>query len=342
MIIGGHAGLDVKRENGVIIKKAHTRDGDEYYRIARRGISTEARMLRAMSDSGWTPELVAEHDDFIVQTDLGDTEKVQSEQIFRRNCTRMLYELRRRGIRHGDLTDRNIIVHNDRPWLIDWQEAHFIGEPALQKQPRSDSALLFKSLSFWKDAQGIADPSRVTRRWRAILVALGADTDFNLPYKGRTFLDLGCFQGDMVAMAACEGMDVEGVDYGGFRSGEDSIAIANELWASLSCKFTKVNIMDLPQSYFERCVVTMFSTWPYIVDTSGRERAEKLLETIINRALIFFFETQLYGDGPGPHFLGGDYDVRAMLQKYASSVEPIITLPVDGRNATRTTWMVKK
>lgn len=342
MIIGGHVGLSVSRENGAIVKRAHTRDGEGYYQIAVKGLANEARMLRAMSKSGWTPELIEEGPGYIVQTDLGDGEPVQLEQSFRRECVRMLYDLRRRNIRHGDLTDRNIIVRDNRPWLVDWQESHFIGETAPQKQPWSDSELLFRSLSTWHDAAGQVDPSRITRRWRAVLIALGANRDLTLPLKGQTFLDLGCFQGDMVAMAAAEGMDAEGVDFGGFRSGEDSIDIARELWAGMDCRFVKADIMSLPLVDFEaRDVAVMFSTWPYIVMNHGRERAEQLLENVVKRCCVFFFEVQLYGDGPGPEFLRSNDDVLRMLERWGKA-EAILTLPVGGREANRTVWIVTK
>lgn len=351
MIIGGHQGLEVRREKDAIVKEAHRKDGERYYKIALTSIAREAAGLHIMKDCGFTPELLATIKEKGIRTsftalreeDLGETEPVQDEQTFRRACVRMLYEIRLRGWRHGDLTDRNIIVRADHPYAIDWQESHKIGEPAPQKQPWSDSFLLFRSLSTWKDASGAVDPSRITRRWLAILQALGADKDLSLPLKGKSFLDLGCFQGDHVAMARAEMMEAEGVDFGGFRSGEDSIDIAKQLWTGMGCTFTRKNISQLPEEYFRRDVVIMFSTWPYLVASRGGEEAKNVLRAIIRQAGVFFFESQIKGDGPGPLFLERQGYVRGMLLDCgAGSVEDVGCFPVPGRDAERVVWMVRK
>lgn len=342
-VIGGHPGLRVERKDGVIVKTAHKGDGDAYYQAAVRGIKREAAALKTMLGSGFAPALFKATATSITEEDLGDTENVVQEQRFRRACVRMLWEIRQRNIRHGDLTDRNIIVHGDRPQAIDWQEAHAIGQKPPQKRPQSDSALLFRCLNDWKDAEGIPDPSRVTRRWRAILKATGADLDLTLSLKGKTLLDLGTFQGDHVAMAAAEGMIGEGVDHGGFRGGEDSIEIARELWAGMGCTFTRMNLYDLPEGYCRRDYVLLFSTWAWMVQTGGREAARAFLRRVIAEAGTLFFETQLKGDGPGPDFLPDDNYTAGMLRDLgAGKVASIGSFPVPGRVATRTVWMVRK
>lgn len=340
-IIGGHPGLRVERKDRVIVKTAHRDDGPEYYRIALQSIKRDAWGLKAMAGSGYAPELLKQTKDSVTQTDLGDTEPVGVEQDFRRNCVWMLCETRKRGVRHGDLTDRNVIVREDKPAAIDWQESHEIGKPSPAKQPLSDSGLLFRCLSEWKDSSGAIDPSRTSRRWRAVLKALGADVDLTLPLKGKTFLDLGCFQGDFPAMARAELMEVEGVDHGGFRNGEDSVAIADALWKIMGCKFTRANIYDLPVGYFRRDVVMMFSTFAWMVQQRSHADAKRVLRQAIAEAGTLFFETQLAGDGPGPEWLPNNNHVRGLLLDLgAKGVEAIGTFPVPGRKAERTVWKV--
>jgi hypothetical protein len=344
--IGGHEGMRVYRGNGVITKRAEHRELPAPYTVEGNiaSLLNEARFLQVMAGSGWTPEILKVGADYIVQTDVGETQLVQDVEMFRRNCIRMLYEVRKRRVRHGDLTSSNIIVRGEVPWLVDWQEAHFIGEPAPQKQPTSDSALLFRGLSQWKGTNpaGEYDISRTSRRWRAVLGALGANTDLELPLKGKTLLDLGSFQGDFCALAATEGMTATGVDRGGFRSGEDSVEIGRGLWGLMErwpeIQLFHLDITKCPSFKFD--VVLLFSTWPYIVQEYGRTAAEELLGRIVSQCGVLFFECQLYGDGPGPEFLGSDDDIEALLGRFGE-VEKLVTIPVWGRSASRSVWGVR-
>lgn len=341
--IGGHEGMRVLRGPDGITKLAEHRDLAAPYTVEGNiaSLLNEAKFLRVMSGSGWTPEILEVGDDYIVQTDVGETQLVQDVEMLRRNCIRMLYAIRQRRVRHGDITSANIIVRGDVPKAIDWQEAHFIGESAPQKQPWTDSELLFRSLSEWTgtDTPGEYDISRTSRRWRAVLGALGADTDLGLPLKGKTLLDLGCFQGDFCAAAATEGMRATGVDRGGFRSGEDSVAIGQGLWG-LNSPWPEIQLvhMDITEiEAFDYDVVLLFSTWSYIAQEYGRKAAEALLERIMSQCGVLFFENQVHGDGPGPDFLRSDDDIAELLSRYGD-VTKLVTIPVWGRPAERSVW----
>lgn len=343
-VIGGHDGLRVYRtERGILKHLNHdTARAVEWHDMNMLGIHNEARFLRLLEDSGYTPKLLEEGESYILEEDLGITETPTSIQKLSRKCCLMLNLLREKRIRHIDLTWPNVVVTDNHPYAIDWQQSRlFDEEPNPEERWESDTGSVWRWMSVIKDARGVVDENRTVRRWCAVLGALGCQT--RLPaHEGKTFLDLGCFQGDHVAMARCEGMEAEGVDFGGFRSGEDSIEIAEDLWAGMGCKFTRADIMDLPESYFARDVVIMFSTWPYIVANHGREQAEGLLASILRRCKTFFFETQLYGDGPGPEFLKTDADIENLLRNCgARDVKALITIPVYGRPASRTIWMAR-
>jgi len=340
-LIGGHAGMEVYRLPGGIIEKvaldAHN----------RRALQNDIRFLDEMAGSGMTPTprvgVVREHEGkaYAFQSnDLGRSDHHPLDgELFRRNMIRLLWELRSRNVRHGDMTSSNIILKRDWPYLIDFQEAHFIGEPAPQKQPWSDSGLCFRTIAEWPaDGQEAGDTPRVARRWRAVLRDLGAHTDLALPLKGKTFCDLGCFQGDFVAAAACEGMRASGIDTGGFHTGENSIAIARELWSYMPVKFDQANIMDLDTFNFD--VVLLFSTFAYMVRDYGRAAAEAKLMEIAQDCGILYFETQLAGDGPGPAWLPSDEAVQSWLNGLGCEAAPIVTIPVVGRRASRTVWRV--
>lgn len=344
-LIGGHEGMDVSREGGIIVKRGRDVVNTSYgYPIENiQGLRNEARFLGVMQGSGFTPKPI----DFSVvggtailtQEDLGDPQPMQDGEKFRHNCTRLLWTLRQRNVRHGDLTGANIIIREDWPWVIDWQEAHHIGEPAPQKQPHPDSWLLWRTVKGTADPEGHYDVPRIARRWMSVLHSLGAMDDLGLPFKGKTLMDLGCFQGDFCAMAACEGMKAIGIDQGGFRTNENSISIAQERWAFMDeLRFYQMNITEVGK--FDAEVVLLFSTWSYIVQDFNRRTAENLLGKIISECGVLFFENQLWGDGPGPNFFINDGDIQQLLESYGRPVEKLETIPVGGRPASRTVWRV--
>ncbi len=360
--IGGHRGMDVERlamaGGRTYISKKPLHDigtqgdllGVDLYELNVSAIHNEAFALCEMEASGYTPTFVAVENDILYEEDLGDGGIPLDAEVWRQNCVRMLASIRSRGLRHGDLRGNNIITRgahkgergND-PYAIDWQEAHYLGDVPPQKSPFSDSMFLMQHIIGTVGPTGVADVPRVARRWGAILGVMGAATNLELPLKGKLFLDLGCFQGDFCALAASEGMHAHGIDQGGFRTGENSIEIANRLWGEFpfgAVTFSQRNILDWDG--FAAHVVVMFSTWSYIVKDFGHHRAVNLLATIIQQAGTFFFENQLFGDGPGPEFLRTDEDIQIMLLGAgARTVKAIGTFPVTGRPASRTVWMVQ-
>lgn len=339
--IGGHDGLSVYRTAEGILKQVNMvgANAESWYDMNMKGIQNEARFLRELAGTGYAPKLLDVGEDWILEEDLGASETPTVIQPLMRSLCWMLHLFRCLRIRHIDLTWPNVVVRENHPYALDFQQSRFYDESAnSQERWATDTGTVWQWMSQTKDTRGVADESRIIRRWAAVLGALGCQTRLTA-HEGKTFLDLGCFQGDMVGMARCEGMEAEGVDFGGFRTGEDSIEIAKALWGWMNCKFTKHDIMELETRYFKRDVVVMFSTWPYIVHKHGKYMAEAVLEQVIRGADVFFFETQLYGDGPGPEFLAKDDDVANMLASCgAGTVKPLINIPVYGRPTSRTVW----
>jgi SAM-dependent methyltransferase len=353
-LIGGHQGMAVERHfdrghyaiKKMALHEADTQHADmqgvDLFGLNVTALHNEAAMLDAMTDSGYTPDLLDINEGVVWQSDVGVHEAPQDMEAWRRNCVRMLATIRAHGLRHGDLRGTNVITRADWPWAIDWQEGHRIGDVAPQKSPYTDSNLLMQHIEGTAGPNGQLDTPRVARRWRCVLDSLGATTNLTLPLKDKLFLDLGCFQGDFVALAAAEGMLATGVDRGGFRSGENSIEIAQRLWADFP--FGEIGFVqdDVLSMTYNWDVVVMFSTWPYVVHDYGRRQADDLLRAIIRQASVFFFETQLAGDGPGPNFLQTDEDVAGLLLSVGAKVaKPIATFPVTGRPASRTVWRVE-
>lgn len=350
--IGGHRGLDVLRGDGVISKiPLHERGvqgddlhGVDLYGLNETAIHNEAFMLDVMSGSGVTPNFISLDDGELLQTDVGKTERPKDAEHWRHNLVKALATIRARGLRHGDLKGPNVITRNDYPWIIDWQEGHFLGDVPPQVRPKSDSYFLMQHIEMSPGEDGLCDIPRVARRWRAVLESLGAVEDVGLPLKGKTFLDVGCFQGDFVALAAAEGMWSKGIDNGRFRSGENSIEIGRSIWSGFPYGNFQLAQVDAAgfHDYFHD-VVMMFSTWPYIVADYGYPFATDLLRRIVEQSGVFFFETQYSGDGPGPHFLNNDEDVKGLfITLGAGTVEPIASFSVTNRPWERTIWRIEK
>ncbi len=304
------------------------------------GLHNEAKMLTLMSGTGFAPELLEEHEDYIIQEDLGEHHhEAKDGELLRHNSVKFLHTIRSKGINHGDLTGVNVFFRDNSPVAIDWQQSHMMDE----KNPNPKRSLN-DSYFFWRTMQSFPtkdhptpDTPRVLRRWMAVMGGLKG-WGHGLPLKGKTFLDLGCFQGDFCALAGLEGMNAVGVDQGGFRQGEDSVAIGNGLWDYMNnVNLVNHNILDWVD--FGHDAVMMFSTWPYIFNDYGLEVAYDLLKKIIDQCGILFFETQLAGDGPGPKHLVTDDDVANMLGQWGDP-EPLVTIPVTGRPASRTVWKV--
>jgi predicted Ser/Thr protein kinase len=343
--IGGHEGLHVYRTPDGIVKVAEDVHNE-------KALANEVRFLELMSDSDFTPQVLAHGPGWMRTEDLGDSDKNPTDgEAFRRNMIRLVYELRKRLIRHGDLTSANMILRGNKPYAIDFQEAHVIGEMAPQKTPFSDSHLaLYRTLRDWEtsvDAEdkfqaGTADTPRIARRWGAVLGHLGAINGLDLPLKGQRFLDLGCYQGDFVALAAVEGMKAFGIDQGGFRTGANSVEEGREIFGYLpNLQLDVANIMDLDT--FTHDVVLMFSTFSYMVKDFGSIEATLKLREIVQDCGVLFFENQLFGDGPGPEFFPTDDAIEAWLKAncYAKSVEKLIEIPVYGRPASRSVFAVR-
>ncbi len=332
----GSLGLEVYRTEKGILKEAHC-EADIV------GLANEARMLRFLEGDNVAPAVLDQGEDWLLQEDLGKNQVVQDGEAFRRNAIRLLWTLRERNISHADLTGVNLIIRNDQPIAIDFQQSHLFTEERWPGQRTlCDAYYLWRFIAGTPSVQHpTPDTPRIARRWNNILASLTGHS-WKHDLVGKTFIDFGCFQGDFVAMAACEGMNAHGIDQGGFRQGENSIEIARELWDYMGgpVRFTQMNIMDWPQLGLPADVGMMFSTWPYIVQERGREAAENLLGQIIEACGVFFFETQLKGDGPGPDFLLDDADVANMLGQWGK-VEDICTISVTGRPASRTVWRVE-
>lgn len=332
--IGGHDGMTVYRTAGGIVKQA---DNDAEW----EGLLREWEMLKLMNGA-FAPEQTGgnEVERFTIQEDCGDAlslvppATLEPDWLMREFIGMVTY-MRGKDLRHGDLTPPNISALRGSVYALDWMESHFLNEPAPPKRTTSDSWQLMKTYS-----ELTQDPRRIARRWSAILQDLGAAGLEDLPLSGKTFVDLGCFEGWFPALAAAELMEALGVDMNGA-----SIRTAREIFPGPI--FYEIDIEPWVAKWMHELgrrwdVVTMLSTWPYLVQQGTWEHALETLRTVISQSDVLYFETQIAGDGPGPEHLKSKLDVAKLLTDAgAEQLTPILDIEIEGRNATRTLWSVR-
>lgn len=136
--------------DGTIVKiaegaecEALLNEADYLTRFAPFGIAPEVRDVRE-----WTSDDSAIRVVQVVQEDCGDSEPVRDAEALYAAADRLLALLAAAGVRHGDLTQPNIIVRDGGRRLIavDWQQSHPLSEPGPAKQPWSDEYLLMRTL----------------------------------------------------------------------------------------------------------------------------------------------------------------------------------------------------
>lgn len=114
------------------------RDGWIYKRSTPYLIQNSYHFLSHMSVTGFVP-VVELYDKYTIRTrDLGQSQPITDLEVFTKNWNNMLDALKIRGVRHGDLTTKAVIVCANRPYLIDFAESRYEYDPAPDKRPEGD------------------------------------------------------------------------------------------------------------------------------------------------------------------------------------------------------------
>lgn len=333
--IGGHDGMRVYRTEGGILKRAASQKEWE-------GLLNEANLLAAMSGRRLAPDLYAiNHERWeTLQEDLGECERFSADtEDIRHSMIHWLYGIRQLGIRHGDCTAVNVQIKDGR-WIgIDWADSHTFRQMAPPKQIWSDTYLALRTFSGW-DTPVKRDYNRIARRWIGCLESLRllVYRDASpLPLQGQRFVEYGCYEGDMTALARAEGMEAVGIDNGRFRPGQNSIERGRAIWDGMGLTLIESDILSHP--VIPADIAVCFSTWPYLVNQAGRAAAEEWLERVLDNTGTLFFEAQYEGDGPG---LDTPHSLRAMFARMGATMVEATTLPMSDRPHARTVWKVTK
>lgn len=320
VILRDREGMLVYRLGDSVVKEARDEENTE-------ALANSYRFFRALEDTPYIPELLGYEIGKLTYRYEEDVPVTDTEAA-RRNIIRMLHVFRQRHIIHGDLTRPNLLFHKgNSPVALDWDQSIFTHEPKPQKRPKSDAAHVWPAV-----VEKAGDPSRVIQRWIACMPHLEKYFGWG------NLLDLGTHMGDFPAIASAQGLKGEGVDDEYIRP---CIQESRDMWGRYGCIFYKediVSYLQQPDIYSE--IIMMFSTWPYIVQQQGKEVADQVLQRCVDSSSVFLFETQYAGDGPGPDFLKNDEDAVDYLSKYGETTK-VITLPVPGRESSRTVWKIE-
>lgn len=315
--------IEIWREDDVVYKVAKTLEG-------KKELTQEAKILRGGHLQPYVPILLEAHwgDKYVSKLRtryIEGSEPVQDGYAFTRRLIHMLWTFQQRGIQHGDLTSCNIKVVNDYPIVFDWGEAVLEGDGRKPKRSEGDAYHL------WNWARSLKDGSRIARRWFAM-----RERVVNSGIRLDSFMDIGCYHGDVAAAAALDFNGVVGVD-------SDRLAIqhARHRYGFMkNLQFDERDAVALPGL---ATVVSCLSTFPYILRRHGLYEAQEFVKRCIFGSEMFFFESQLRGDGPGPDFFPDTASVLAFLREMCGDekdVEQIVEIALPDRDTTRTVFKV--
>jgi RIO-like serine/threonine protein kinase len=97
----------------------------------------EIWILQKLYPSGYVP--FAEQVEMeVIRLEWIENGPVTDVDIFKWHMTRLLHMLKYAGIRHGDLTEKNVLVKNNHPFLIDFSESRLACDPRPDKRPQGD------------------------------------------------------------------------------------------------------------------------------------------------------------------------------------------------------------
>ena len=134
--LSGNSISTVWRENGFV-----------YKRQMKFLCENEFWCLNRLINSGYTPQAWRIDDETIQMEDLGESQKVTDMSCLTNHLKPILDALSLASIRHGDLTEKNIIVKENKPYIIDFSESRLWDDPRPDKRPEGDAFWLRKTIS---------------------------------------------------------------------------------------------------------------------------------------------------------------------------------------------------
>ena len=272
-------------------------------------VANEVSFLAVMGGAGYAPILLAFGPDSVT-TEYIATEPVTDPDAFLRGCCGLLAKFRDMGIIHGDLTEYNLLVRDNRPLAVDFAESRLARETdRTDKRPGGDAPWL------WHAYEALTgDPRRHARRWLAIRERL-------VLHGVQDVWDFGCGDGGMMWLAQSEGFRARGADR------ERHAAAPFGIWQG----------DILSRTFDDGDAALLLSVLPYLFEQAGEDRTAAWMRTLAARVL--YVECQSFGDGPGPERFRSQEDVGRWLEQFGT-VTPLVSILLPDRGAVRTTFEV--
>jgi hypothetical protein len=290
-------------------------DGWVYKEQRKTLCDNEQWCLEHMTD--YVPAVERVGVEIIRTSDLGPTQSVTNPELYLSHTRDVLRTLRQAGIRHGDLTEQSVLCRENRPWLVDFAESRLVGDPRPDKRPEGDVHWLHKTMR-----QQAVRNERSPEIWQAIKT--------RVDFAGKTVLDVGCGDGDMLLYAHNAGAaSVVGIDKDPIKARTTALRVG----AIVTPRVTvQAAILGMYEPAIRYDIVLCLSVLPYV---SNMGEALMKLCSLARTAII---ECQYAGDGPGVVTDDGE-----MLEKltYAgwTEVSKIGQTHVQDRDKYRSIWL---
>ncbi len=139
--------------NGISHVVLHRPTNTIYKRSIPYLIENEIYWLDEMNDFAESNDLISyvpgdirRFDKYTISIEyLGKSQPVTDKISFMAHRTQIEFIFANIHVRHGDLTPPNIIVRDNIPYILDWAESRFLGDPRPDKRVGGDSFWLQKS-----------------------------------------------------------------------------------------------------------------------------------------------------------------------------------------------------
>ena len=131
-------------DNGV--SKVWREEGWIYKKQPKHLAQNELWGLQQMSAEGYAPHATYASKELTQIEDLGESEQITDRDEFLSHLPKILSALENAGIRHGDLTDKALIVKDNKPYVIDFAESRMWDDPRPDKREGGDEWWLTKTM----------------------------------------------------------------------------------------------------------------------------------------------------------------------------------------------------
>jgi len=133
----------ILKDNG--ISRVELRKGLIYKTQPKHLTDNEIWCLEKLAYSGYVPlarqiSIDTIEMEFIKETSITDLEAIIAHFV------NILSALQDAGIRHGDLTEANILIKDNHPYVIDFSESRLHCDPRPDKRPEGDKYWLKRTL----------------------------------------------------------------------------------------------------------------------------------------------------------------------------------------------------